>query len=719
MGKLKGKKRMTRDMEPRRHSNRSRHAGQDNVADKAVQNVHSLDLDELLNLEILPNKGDLSPAKRSGSHLAGSKHEKHDSIGMREKVADDLDTSDGETSEDESELEMHKEDLERLKETDPEFYKYLRDTDKELLEFDDDEDVSDEMEDNQPLERQDDGMDAELTAASPVIKSEYLSSWCKAAEENASLGAIKYLCRVYRAACHHGDGDDAEESLELVSSAVYNRIMLFMLQKADGIFRKALDMENTDESIDLKTKTRWQKVEPFVKSFLGNTLHLLGKMTDANMLAFILRRARQSVVFLQNFDKFRRKYLALVLKIFASADDEPRVQAILFVRALALRLPASSLDSCLKGVYRAFAGSAKFVTPSSAAQLHFMSSCIVEIYGLNLDATYQYAFVAIKDLALLIRQALANKTKDLYREVYCWQTINCLELWATVLVAYPNELEALFYPLSQLLLCTSSLVPSPSFIPLRLRCIRILNKLAAAKHLYFPVSSSLMEMLQWKDLYRKAHPAGPNTIPDINTRLRVGSSFLQMAPFQEEVIDNIFELLSEHLSLWGHHPSFMEISFVPMLRLRSFLKRTKVDRFRRGARQLCQAIAETQDRILLARNRANFSPKDVDMIARFESELLSQGPTPIIKLRDKIREQVIQRQKMKSLDEVVIYSEEEDLDRPENRKKKTRKGGMDHEAGELTENTTTIEHYQEEADIDDEKDDFEDKLDVYELSDDE
>lgn len=224
-------------------------------------------------MEILPNKDDLLSEKRSGSHLPH--HEKHDSIEMREKVADDLDKSDGDESEDDSGLEMHREDLERLKETDPEFYKYLKDTDKELLEFDD-EDGSDEMEDDQPVEGQDDSMDAELQDVPPVIDSEYLSSWCESAEKNASLGAIKYLCRVYRAACHHGDGDDAEESLELVSSAVYNRIMLFMLQKADGIFRKALNMESTDETIDLKAKSRWPKVEPFVKSFLGNTLHLLG-----------------------------------------------------------------------------------------------------------------------------------------------------------------------------------------------------------------------------------------------------------------------------------------------------------------------------------------------------------------------------------------------------------------------------------------------------------
>lgn len=259
-------------------------------ADKAIQNVHNLDLDELLRLEILPNKDDLLPAKKSGSHL--SSHDKQDRTEMKEKVADGLGTSDGdESEEDESELEMHKEDLERLKETDPEFYKYLKDTDKELLEFDD-EDGSDEMEADQLVEGQDDGMEAELREAPPLIDSEYLSSWCESAEKNASLGAIKYLCRVYRAACHHGDGD-AEESLELVSSAVYNRIMLFMLQKADGIFRKALNMENTDETIDLKAKSRWPKVEPFVKSFLGNTLHLLGMLSLIYLIIYFSSSLKQ------------------------------------------------------------------------------------------------------------------------------------------------------------------------------------------------------------------------------------------------------------------------------------------------------------------------------------------------------------------------------------------------------------------------------------------
>ena len=41
-----------------------------------------------------------------------------------------------------------------------------------------------------------------------------------------------------------------------------------------------------------RSTCRWRKVGPLVKSFLGNSLHLLLTMTDAPLIAFALRRLR-------------------------------------------------------------------------------------------------------------------------------------------------------------------------------------------------------------------------------------------------------------------------------------------------------------------------------------------------------------------------------------------------------------------------------------------
>lgn len=394
----------------------------------------------------------------------------------------------------------------------------------------------------------------------------------------------------------------------------------------------------------------------------------------------------------------------MAMEIFSSGDDEPRVQAILFVRALAMALPSLCLDSCLKSVYKSFGSASRFFTATSAPSIRFMASCAVEMYGIDLEATYQHAFVAVKDLASQMRQALTSKSKESYKEVYCWQTINSLELWVTVLVAYPIDLEPLFYPVSQLLFGACSLIGSPSFIPLRLKCIRMMNQLASCRQLYIPVAPLLVEILQWKDLNRKPKPVAANSIPDINLRLRVGSTILRASSFQEEVVDTVFELLSSHLSMWGYHPGFFEISYIPLLRLRSFAKSNSRDRFKRGAKQICQAIVETQEIISRARNQAQFSPKDHAAIKNFSAELESQGQTPIVKIAIKLQEQAVQRLKMRSVEDAYVDEDESD-DEP-NKKQK------------VVPDVSTKEQSSDEE-LEDDQSDHDDELGIYELSDDE
>jgi nucleolar complex protein 2 len=197
--------------------------------------------------------------------------------------------------------------------------------------------------------------------------------------------------------------------MRIASSAVYNKLMLFVLvsgciviqnnvsallaglltgvllfvkREIDGIFRSILldgaSSKQLQEPLSgghLVKLPRWKKLDPLVKSYLGNTLHLLGEhheqsqasarvyelvcphillllragaLTDAAMLAFILRRLRASTVFLAPFEKLQRRLLKAALGLFGSADSAPRVQAILLVRQMALDLPQPALDNCLK-----------------------------------------------------------------------------------------------------------------------------------------------------------------------------------------------------------------------------------------------------------------------------------------------------------------------------------------------------------------------------------
>lgn len=95
-----------------------------------------------------------------------------------------------------------------------------------------------------------------------------------------------------------------------------------------------------------------------------------------------------------------------------------------------------------------------------------------------------------------------------YQKVYDWQFIFCLEVWTGVICAFNLEADfrPLAYPLTQIIYGVASLVPTARYFPLRMRCIRMLNRIAEATGTFIPVSSLLLDMLEMKEL--NGHPTG-------------------------------------------------------------------------------------------------------------------------------------------------------------------------------------------------------------------
>lgn len=91
------------------------------------------------------------------------------------------------------------------------------------------------------------------------------------------------------------------------------------MQEADGIFRALLGVTGKADAavaVGLAKSTRWRKVGPLVKSYWGNSLALLGSVTEAQLLSFTLRRLRASVAMLAPFDRIRDKFVKSCLNVF-------------------------------------------------------------------------------------------------------------------------------------------------------------------------------------------------------------------------------------------------------------------------------------------------------------------------------------------------------------------------------------------------------------------
>ena len=90
--------------------------------------------------------------------------------------------------------------------------------------------------------------------------------------------------QAYRLACHYGDTEEeVHETMKISSSAVFNKLMLFVLKEADHIFLRmlCLDEQTPVTARDVQKSKRLKKAESLLKSFLGNSLHLLGMNNTA------------------------------------------------------------------------------------------------------------------------------------------------------------------------------------------------------------------------------------------------------------------------------------------------------------------------------------------------------------------------------------------------------------------------------------------------------
>ena len=71
-------------------------------------------------------------------------------------------------------------------------------------------------------------------------------------------------------------------------------------------------------------------------------------MTDEAMIVFMLRHLRPCIPFLVCSNRLERRFLKHTLQLFGEAPTRVRVQAVLFIRHMAVSLPAPALSLAMK-----------------------------------------------------------------------------------------------------------------------------------------------------------------------------------------------------------------------------------------------------------------------------------------------------------------------------------------------------------------------------------
>ena len=113
--------------------------------------------------------------------------------------------------------EAHKEQLAALADKDPEFYKYLKENDAELLEFAEDADLAEidalsaSEDEGASRKKQKSDKKSKQEVEEPTgneVSKKLIKKWKSAMEENSSLRAMREVVLAFRAAAHLNDEAD-------------------------------------------------------------------------------------------------------------------------------------------------------------------------------------------------------------------------------------------------------------------------------------------------------------------------------------------------------------------------------------------------------------------------------------------------------------------------------------------------------------------------------
>ncbi|KAJ5994837.1 hypothetical protein N7481_001814 [Penicillium waksmanii] len=531
-----------------------------------------------------------------------SKKDTTPKIGKRKRTADQgeapgSEASDNDDASDADAFDEHKDQLEALKEKDPEFYKYLKENDADLLDFTNHGDLSevDELSEGEPVEdegpakkkkkskknEEEDKEPEENTLTIPMIQK-----WEALMKEQYSIRAMRQTVLAFRAAALVNEAEAEDQKYAIKSPEVYHQVLMTSLNVVPKVLSHHLPVKETaggkiKVSMDSK---KFKTLTPLIKSYTSSVHQLLLNLSDASTLKMTLSAMEPMLPYLLQFRKVLKTLIKTVVAIWADVTtaDATRITAFILLRRLMVVGDAGIKETVLKATYEGVVKGSRNTTVHTLAGVNLMKNSAAEIWGIDQNVSYTAGFSFIRQLAMHLRSSITNTSKESYKTIYNWQYVHSLDFWSRVLsqhcdglveaqVGKQSALRPLIYPVVQITLGAMRLIPTAQYFPLRFQMTRALLRISRSTGTYIPLGSSLLEVLNSAEM-RKSPKSSTLRPLDFNTAIRAPKSYLRSRTYQDGVGEQVAELLSEFFVLWSKHIAFPELSVPVIVSLKRWLK---------------------------------------------------------------------------------------------------------------------------------------------------
>ncbi|XP_061402569.1 nucleolar complex protein 2 homolog [Musca vetustissima] len=424
------------------------------------------------------------------------------------------------------------------------------------------------------------------------------------------------------------DADQVPLPFKVVGSAAFNGVIqLCVLHLQPAILRFLGVKEKSN--IPLHKTKKWNKVRGCLRYYLTDLIRLVEQVSSPNILSVLLKHLHQMANMVAPFSTLGKTILKRLIVLWSTGDETIRVVAFLCILKITRNQQATMLNHVLKAMYLSYVRNSKFVSPNTLPSINFMRRSLVEMFALDLNTTYQHAFLYIRQLAIHLRNAVILKKKDSFQAVYNWQYINSLRLWCDLLglTADKQQLQPLIYPLVTIAIGVIRLIPTAQYFPLRFHCLQSLIELAKNTHTFIPVLPLILEVLR-SNTFNKKHSSVSMKPLQFTCILRLNKGQLAENGFRDEVVEQVCGLTLEYLAYESNSLAFCDLAVHTVTALKSYLKDCRNANYSRKIKQLIDKIAENSKFIEQERRKISFGLKDTDQIRAWETQVRNKG-TPL------------------------------------------------------------------------------------------
>ncbi|ESQ44905.1 hypothetical protein EUTSA_v10010312mg [Eutrema salsugineum] len=448
-----------------------------------------------------------------------------------------------------------------------------------------------------------------------VLSGSVLSSCCDLVDEEHSVQALISLLNWYRAACHYGQEPSGITTpdiyYDIEDSETFAKVIVFVLQKADHIFRNILGLSassNKEKILKLKNNPKWDSLKPLIKSFLRSTMHLVNHAADLEIIVFALTQLRVSIVFFAAFPDSLKKLIKLSVDLWVTGEGVLSQQAFLILKDISMVFNSECFDTCFINMYKAFLHDCD-IPKADSDQLPFLRDSLVELCSQDMQKSYTKASVSIAQLAKLLKMALTTKNKEAVEKIQSGHYTNCVDLWVNFIAANIQDcdLQPLLYTIVQVINGVATLFIGPRYLLLRVKCIQWLNHISRTSGIFVPIASLVLDMLEYKTTNE-----GEKQEKKLEavSAVKLPKNWLKSQNFQEQCIFSVIELLAVHFAQWSFHISFPELATIPVMRLKKFNERSTMEGLKRVVKRFIEQVELNIEFVQMKRDEAAFSPND-------------------------------------------------------------------------------------------------------------